>query len=514
MLAIVQSGAIDGLDALSISVEVDYNPRGSASFTIVGLPDTAVQESRERVRAAIKNVRFDFPMKKYVVNLAPADIRKEGPAYDLPIAIGVLAATQQLPPETLRNAMFIGELSLDGTLRHVRGALSLAYLAKENGMTTLYVPACDAAEASLLDGIDVIPVPTLGHLVEHLFQLNIIPPVDRSTLTRPPESASEKIVDFQDIKGQEYVKRAMEIAAAGGHHLLMSGPPGAGKTLIARALPGIMPSLSPKEALEVTRIYSVADMLPDSTDSIRALTQRRPFRAPHYTISPAGLIGGGSIPRPGEVSLSHNGLIFLDELGEYGSKLEVLRQPLEDKVVTISRARSSITFPANFMLVAATNPCPCGYFGDTLQPCTCGEAQVKRYQQRISGPILDRFDLRLDVRRVEHDKLLETRLSEASSVIQARVEAARQRQRDRYVELPHVNANSDLAAGEIERYCPLTDTARNLISAAMRKMDLSARSYHRIIKVSRTIADLAGRDEIDAEHVGEAVQYRSRVMTM
>ncbi len=357
MLATVQSGAITGLDAIKINVEVDYNPRAMTGFTIVGLPDTAVQESRERVRSAIKNRGLDFPMKRYVVNLAPADIRKEGPAYDLPIAMGVLAATEQIPPESVQDALFIGELSLDGTLRHVRGVLSLAYMARQEGISILYVPECDAAEAALIDGIDVIPVPTLGHLVEHIFQMNVIPPFDRSVLKAAPTPQLERLVDFSAIKGQEYVKRAMEIVAAGSHHVLMSGPPGAGKTLIARALPGILSSLTAKEALEITRIYSVADMLPPG----RVLVQRRPFRSPHYTISQAGLIGGGSIPRPGEISMCHNGVIFLDELGEYGTKLEVLRQPLEDKVVTISRAKGSVTFPANFILVGATNPCPQGH---------------------------------------------------------------------------------------------------------------------------------------------------------
>jgi magnesium chelatase family protein len=508
MLSNVQSGAINGLDAIPIHVEVDYNPRGMPGFTIVGLPDAAVQESRERVRSAIKNRGMEFPMKRYVCNLAPADIRKEGPAYDLPIAMGVLAATEQIPPEALQDALFIGELSLDGTLRHIRGALSLAYLAKEQGFTRIFLPECDAAEAALMDGIDVIPVPTLGHLIEHIFQLNVIPPFDRSTLKVPPEQQLERLVDFQDIKGQEYIKRAMEIVAAGGHHALMSGPPGAGKTLIARALPGILPSLTPQEALEITRIYSVADMLPPG----RVLVQRRPFRSPHHTISQAGLVGGGSLPRPGELSLSHNGVIFLDELGEYGNKLEILRQPLEDKMVTISRARGSVTFPANVILVAATNPCPCGYYGDTARACTCGEAGVRRYQQKISGPMLDRFDIQLDVQRVDHDKLTDARKGESSARVQARVEAARQIQRERYAALPEVRANSDLGASEIEQFCALDDSAKGLLNAAMRKLQLSARAYHRVLKVSRTIADLAASESIHTEHVAEAVQYRSRTL--
>jgi magnesium chelatase family protein len=508
MLSIVQSGALVGLDAVKVTVEVDYNPKGMTGFTIVGLADTAVQESRERVRSALRNSHLDFPMRRYLVNLAPAEMRKEGPAYDLPIAMGVLAATEQIPAESLDNAVFVGELSLEGTLRHVRGAMSYAYMTRELGFSTLYVPECDAPEAALVDGIDVIPVPSIGHLVEHAFQLNPIPPYDRSHIPVNAEPAPERLVDYSDVKGQEFVKRAMEIVAAGGHHALLSGPPGSGKTLISRALPGILPRLTPEEALEITRIYSVADMLPSG----KGLARRRPFRSPHHTISEAGLIGGGSIPRPGELSMAHRGVLYLDEVLEMGRNLEVLRQPLEDKVVTISRVRGSVTFPANIILVASMNPCPCGYRGDSMRACTCTEQQVRKYQARISGPMLDRFDIQLDVPRVDYAKLTDEQRGESSSVIQARVEAARERQYARHRDFSGVLTNSDLSTGEIEKVCKMEDSAETLLKAAMRKLQLSARAYHRVLKVSRTIADLAASDVIRTEHVAEAVQYRSRTL--
>jgi len=508
MLSIVQSGALVGLDAVKVTVEVDYNPKGMTGFTIVGLADTAVQESRERVRSAVRNSHLDFPLRRYLVNLAPAEMRKEGPAYDLPIAMGMLAATEQIPTESLNDAIFVGELSLDGTLRHVRGVMSFAYMTRELGYSKLYVPECDAPEAALVDGIDVIPVPSIGHLVEHVFQLNLISPYDRSRIPASSEPALERLVDYSEVKGQEFVKRAMEIVAAGGHHALLAGPPGSGKPLISRALPGILPRLTAEEAFEITRIYSVADMLPTG----KGLARRRPFRSPHHTISEAGLIGGGSIPRPGELSMAHRGVLYLDEVLEMGRNLEVLRQPLEDKVITISRVRGSVTFPANIILVASLNPCPCGYRGDSMRACTCSEQQVRKYQARMSGPMLDRFDIQLDVPRVDYDKLTDVRRGEPSATIQARVEAARGRQYMRHRDFPGVLTNSDLSAGEIEKVCKMDDAAETLLKAALRKLQLSARAYHRVLKVSRTIADLAASDIIRTEHIAEAVQYRSRTL--
>ncbi|MCY3655050.1 MAG: YifB family Mg chelatase-like AAA ATPase [Chloroflexi bacterium] len=499
-LAKVRSGAVVGVEGIPVDVEVDIGS-GLPAFNIVGLPDTAVQEARERVRAAIRNAGFEFPLRRITVNLAPADVRKQGPLYDLPIAVAILVASKQVPDHFSEMAL-LGELSLDGHLRHVNGVLPLVSMCAEEGIATAVVPPEDVAEAQLAESIEVRALDTLSKVREEpeSWLAECEPDAER------PEHAAA--VDLAVVRGQEHVKRALEVSAAGSHNVMLQGPPGAGKTLLARAVPGILPELSAAEALDVTKIYSVAGLVGQD----RALVRQRPFRAPHHTISHAGLVGGGSTIRPGEISLAHRGVLFLDEFPEYpGAALEALREPLESGSVTISRARGSLTFPARILLIAAMNPCPCGYYGDARRVCSCNDSTVSRYQRRVSGPLLDRFDLFMDVPRVEYHELSGEPSGEPSAAVRERVEAARERQRERLAGSGHLT-NAEMGPVEVREFCQLQleADAEPLLSAAMEQIGLSARAFHRVLRVARTIADLAGWETISAAHLAEAIQYRRR----
>ena len=504
MLAYAKTCAVIGLNGFVVQVEVDVAP-GLPAFHIVGLPDTAVTEAKERVRAALRNSGCEFPMKRIAVNLSPADLKKEGPAYDLPIAVGILLRTGQLDA-TPPGAVFLGELSLDGTLRHTNGILTMVSVARDQGYTSVYVPVMDADEASLVEDMQVYPVTTLSQLMSHLRLEEEIQPLQGDGWLKCGDLDVTGQMDLAHVRGQDHAKRALEVAAAGFHNLLFSGPPGSGKTLLARCLPSILPRMAPQEALEVTKIYSVNGAL----QAENPLVLRRPFRSPHYTISNAGLVGGGRKLRPGEITLSHRGVLFLDELPEFNhSALESLRQPLEDKVVTISRVTGSVTYPASFMMVAAMNPCPCGFYTHPAKECTCSPSIVARYQRRISGPLLDRVDVFVDVPPVEYEKLLDQCPAEDSSGPRQRVEQARDLQRWRFQDRGFL-CNSEMGPAEVWKYCQMEEGAKGLLQTAAQRLNLSARAFHRILKVSRTIADLGESEEISTAHLAEALQYRSR----
>lgn len=503
MLAKILSGAVVGLEAVPVMVEVDISSQSLPSFTIVGLPDKAVEESRERVRAAIKNSGAEFPDHRITVNLAPADLPKVGPAYDLPIAVGMLIASGQLRPPK-EEALFVGELSLDGGLRHTNGILPLALLVKLKRLASaIYLPSVDAREAAITQGIRVFPVPSLLALFHHLSGVETLEAHSFVPFEDLPTPQGFEF-DMGDVQGQEQVKRVLEIAAAGGHNVFMQGPPGAGKTMLARTLPSILPSMIEDEALEVTKIYSVTGNLPAGESVIKY----RPFRSPHHTTSRIGLIGGGTRPMPGEISLAHRGVLFLDEFPEYPRHvLEALRQPIEDGIVSISRAAGSVRYPAKFMLITAANPCPCGNFRSTTKQCTCLPGTVTRYQKRISGPIIDRIDLHVQVPAVSTEKLTGSIKAEPSVVVQQRVQIARNRQLSRFGK-DTITSNAEMSTRQVKAYCPLTDDVQQFLRQAVSRFALSARSYYRIIKVARTIADLAGEKDIALPHIAEAPQYR------
>ncbi|MCK8816548.1 YifB family Mg chelatase-like AAA ATPase [Natroniella sulfidigena] len=501
MLAKANSNAVLGIDGYVVQVEVDL-AKGLPAFNIVGLPDTAVRESKERVKAAIKNTGFKFPIKRITVNLAPADIKKEGPVFDLPIAIGILAANGLIKDDKLKDYALIGELSLDGQVRGINGILPMALAAKKEGKRGFILPQENAQEAAVIDDLEIIAVANLEEAVNYLNGELELPQVSGDFYLTEDDDYQ---VDFKDVKGQEHAKRALEIAATGGHNVIMIGPPGSGKTMLAKRIPTILPPLSKEEAIEVTKIFSIVGKL--SVE--RALITKRPFRSPHHTTSDVGLIGGGRIPQPGEVSLAHHGVLFLDELPEFKKNvLEVLRQPLEKGEVSISRALTTLDYPAKFMLIAAMNPCPCGFYGDDRKNCSCNSYDIKRYLNKISGPLLDRIDIHLEVPRLQVDELTEYEEGESSAQIRERVKKARRVQLERFAE-ENIMYNARMNRPLIKKYCIVESQGEELLKQAISRIDLSARAYDRILKLARTIADLAGEEVINSAHIAEAIQYRS-----